>query len=200
MKKILSNALGTREAYQLLTSSIGPRPIAFVSTSNKNSVPNAAPFCFFMGVTPSPPTIAFSVMRRGETKKDTIRNIENTRDFVVNIVDENLANAMNMASGSYPPDMSEFDVTGLTPLKSELVTAPRIAESPIQLECKLKSILDLGDVQASIVIGEIVCFHFKDGLLSDDGVVDIQKLRPIGRINENVYVRVTDFFEMNRPA
>ncbi len=94
MKKILPQGLDSRDAYRLLLSAIAPRPIAFVSTVNKKGVPNAAPFCFFMGVTPSPPTIAFSVLKRGDQKKDTLRNLEATRDFVVNIVDEALAQAM----------------------------------------------------------------------------------------------------------
>src|SRR3954452_5644204 len=181
MRKILPNGLETRDCYRLLASVIVPRPIAFVSTVNKNGVPNAAPFCFFMGVTPTPPTIAFSVIRRGDQKKDTVRNIEATRDFVINIVDENLAQAMNMASGSYPPDMSEFDVTGLTQVPSEIVTAPRIGESPVQMECKLRSIIDLGDVPSSLVIGEIVCFHVRESLLVD-GAVDVKKLHAIGRL------------------
>lgn len=199
MKKILPSGLETRDAYRLLSSLIVPRPIAFVSTVNLNGIPNAAPFCFFMGVTPTPPTIAFSCIRRGDHKKDTIRNIESTRDFVINIVDENLAQAMNMASGSYPPDMSEFDVTGLTQIPSEIVTSPRISESPIQLECKLKTIIDLGDVPTSLVIGEVVCFHVRESLLVD-GAVDVKKLRAIGRLGESVYVKTTDLFDMFRPA
>lgn len=199
MKKILPSGLETRDSYRLLASVIAPRPIAFVSTVNKNGVPNAAPFCFFMGVTPSPPTIALSILRRGDQKKDTIRNIESTRDFVINLVDENLAQAMNMASGSYPADMSEFDVTGLTSVPSEIVKSPRIAESPVHLECKLHSILELGDVPAHIVIGEIVCFHVKEELF-DQGVVDVRKLKPIGRLAESLYARTGDLFEMIRPA
>ena len=201
MKKILPQGLETRDSYKLLSSVIGPRPIAFVSTVNKNGVPNAAPFCFFMGVTPTPPTIAFSVIRRGDQKKDTIRNIESSRDFVINIVDENLAQTMNMASGSYPPDMSEFDVTGLTQVPSEIVSAPRIGESPIQLECKLTTIVDLGNVPASLVIGEIVCFHVKENLLiADSGEIDVKKIKFIGRLGESLYAKMTDLFEMNRPA
>jgi flavin reductase (DIM6/NTAB) family NADH-FMN oxidoreductase RutF len=199
MHKILPGGLETRDSYRLLTSVIAPRPIAFVSTVNKNGVPNAAPFCFFMGVTPTPPTVAFSVMRRGDQKKDTIRNIEATRDFVINLVDENLAQAMNMASGSYPPDMSEFDVTGLTQVPSEIVTSPRISESPVHLECKLRTIVELGDMPASLVIGEIVCYHVRENLLSD-GVVDVKKLRAIGRLGESTYARMSDLFEMIRPA
>ncbi len=199
--KIIPNGIGTRDLYKLLVSVIVPRPIAFVSTVNKNDLPNAAPFCFFMGVTPNPPTIAFSVIRRGDggEKKDTIRNIENTRDFVINIVDESLTTAMNMASGSYPSDMSEFDVTGLTPLASEYVKSPRIAESPIHLECKLRTIVDLGDVAASIVIGEIVCVHVKDHVLTD-GQIDFHKLKAVGRLGESTYVKMTDLFQLNRPA
>ncbi|MBI2605493.1 MAG: flavin reductase family protein [Deltaproteobacteria bacterium] len=199
MKKILPQGLEPRDAYRLLLSAIAPRPIAFVSTVNKKGVPNAAPFCFFMGVTPSPPTIAFSVLRRGDQKKDTLRNLESTRDFVVNIVDEALAQAMNIASGSYPPDMSEFDVAGLTPTPSEIVTAPRIAESPVHLECKVRTILELGDLPAAIVVGEILCFHVHEEFVKD-GIIDVRKLKPLGRAGENLYARFSDIFEMDMPA
>lgn len=199
MKKLIPNSLDTRDAYKLLTTLVAPRPIAFISTVNANGVPNAAPFCFFMGVTAQPLTIAFSVIRRGDHKKDTIRNIESSRDFVINIVDETLAQAMNTASGSYPPDMSEFDVAGLTTTPSEMVTAPRIAESPVHLECKVRSILELGDLPAQLVIGEVVCVHVQEEYLKD-GVVDVKKLKPLARAAENIYVRFTDIFEMNRPA
>ncbi len=178
---------------------VAPRPIAFVSTINKNGLPNAAPFCFFMGVTPVPLTVAFSIMRRGDQKKDTICNIETTRDFVINIVDEKLCQTMNMASGSYPSDMSEFDVTGLTPLQSEKITSPRIAESLVQLECKLLLSLELGTVPTSLVIGEVVCVHIHESVYQN-GLVDVKQLKPIGRVSENLYARFTDFFEMNRPA
>lgn len=199
MKRILPQGLEAKDSDKLLSSIIVPRPIAFVSTLNRDGVPNAACFSNFMGVTPTPPIVAFSIMRRGDQKKDTIRNIETMRDFVINVVDQNLAQAMNMASGSYPPDMSEFDVTGLTPLPSEVVSSPRIAESPIHLECRLNSIVDLGTLPASIVLGEVVCFHVRESLLLD-GAIDIQKLNPIGHLSQSTYVRLTDLFTMNRPA
>lgn len=199
MKKIIPQALDAKDATRLLLSSIAPRPIAFVSTLSKNKIPNAAPFCFFMGVTFTPPTIAFSVYRRGDQKKDTLKNIEHSRDFVINIVDETLSNAMNLSSGSYPPDMSEFDVSGITPTPSEFVSAPRIAESPVHLECKLKAILELGDLPASIVVGEIVCFHVHEEFYKD-GIIDVRKLKPLGRAGDNLYLKFTDLFEMNRPA
>lgn len=192
----------TRELYKLLTSVIVPRPIALVSTVNRNGLPNVAPFCFFTGITPAPPTIAFSVIRRGDEyqKKDTIRNIEAIRDFVINIVDESLAQAMNHTSGSFPPDMSEFDLSGLTVAASEFVKSPRVAEAPISLECRLKTILDLGDLPASLVIGEIVQFHIRDQILNGQGEIDMTKLKPIGRLQETLYAKMSDLFEMNRPA
>ncbi len=195
-------SLETRDLYKILSSCITPRPIAFVSTLNKNGLPNAAPFCFFMGVTPSPPTIAFSVMRRGEEqqKKDTVRNIETSREFVVNVVDEALANAMNIASGSFPPDMSEFDLTGLTPTESDIVKPPRIGESPISMECKLRCITDLGDLPASIIVGEVVCFHIKDQLWVPGQGADVSKIKTIGRMGETLYCKTSELFELNRPA
>jgi len=199
MKKIMPSGLETRDAMRLLQTAIAPRPIAFVSTISKNGIPNAAPFCFFMGVTPSPPTLAFSILKRGEQRKDTLRNIEATREFVVNIVDETLAQSMNIASGSYPPDMSEFDVAGMTTVPGEIVAVPRIAESPVQLECKVRNILEIGDLTASIIVAEIVCFHVQEEFYKD-GVIDVQKLRPLARAGENLYLKFSDFFELNRPA
>ncbi len=199
MKKILPQGLDAKDSMKLLSTAIAPRPIAFISTINRNGVPNAAPFCFFMGVTPSPPTVAISILKRGDNRKDTIKNIQATREFVINIVDETLAQAMNIASGSYPSEMSEFDVAGISPIPSEIVKPPRISESPVQMECKVKSILELGDVPASIVVGEIVCFHVQEEFFKD-GQIDVRKLKPLGRAGENIYLRFNEFFELDRPA
>ena len=129
-----------------------------------------------------------------------IKNIEATRDFVVNIVDEPLAEAMNQTAANYPSDVDEFRETGLTPVKSDIVGAPMVAESPISLECKVRQIQEFGDAPriTSMVIGEIVQVHIKDGLYSGNEV-SLSKLKAIGRLGGNLYCRLTDTFEMERP-
>jgi len=199
MKKLQLQSLDLKTASQLLNSIICPRPIAFVSTINKNGIPNAAPFDSFMGVTPSPLSIAMSIQRRGDKKKDTLKNIEEQRDFVINLVDETIVNAMNTAAGSYPPDMSEFDVAGLTTLNSEMVKSPRIAESPVHLECKLRAIIELGDLPASLVIGEVLCIHAHEEFIKDN-ILDYKKLKLIAHAGESTYLRFQDYFELNSPT
>ena len=123
--------------YKLLIGCIVPRPIAWVSTVSADGVANLAPFSFFMGVCNEPPTIAFSSGRREGNKKDTVANAEHTGDFVVNVVDDSLAERMNLTSGEYPPEVDEFALTGLTAAPGVKVRAPRLAEAPISLECRV---------------------------------------------------------------
>ena len=128
-----------QEAYKLLTGSVLPRPIAWVSTINKDGVTNLAPFSFFMGVCAKPLTIAFAPMQKpNNTPKDTLINIRETKEFVVNMVSESLVKRMNQTSADYPFGISEFDQAGLTETKSIIVSPPRVLESPISLECKLQ--------------------------------------------------------------
>src|SRR5262245_50942708 len=147
--------------YKLLISSVVPRPIAWVSSVDADGVRNLAPFSYFMAITDTPPTIAFSCSARPTGKKDTLRNVEATGEFVVNITDDDRAEAMNLSSGDYPPDVDEFAVTRLTPLPGAVVKAPRVAEAPINMECKAVQILRVGE-KASLVLGEIVQWHVRD--------------------------------------
>src|ERR671925_918262 len=123
--------------YKLLIGCVVPRPIAWVSSLSEDAVPNLASFSFFMAVCNDPPTVAFSSGRRAGNKKDTVRNIEYTQDFVVNLVDDALAEQMNLTSGDYPPDVDEFALTGLTAAPGVKVQAPRVAEAPISMECRV---------------------------------------------------------------
>ncbi len=123
--------LSQHDVYRLLIGCVVPRPIAWVSSVGEDDVPNLAPFSFFMGVCGDPPTIAFSSGRREGNKKDTVHNIEHTGDFVVNIVDDDLAEQMNLTAGDYPPEVDEFCLTGLTPVPGHKVHAPYVAEAPI---------------------------------------------------------------------
>ena len=191
--------LESTAVYKLLISSVVPRPIAWVSSVDRDGVPNLAPFSYFMAITDAPPTIAFSCSARGAGKKDTLRNVEATGEFVVNITDDDCADAMNLSSGDYPPDVDEFAVTKLTALPSAVVKAPRVGEAPINMECKLVRILPVGK-KASLVLGEIVQWHVRDDVYdAATGRLDMHRLRPVGRLCGNLYSHIHQIFEMKRP-
>jgi flavin reductase (DIM6/NTAB) family NADH-FMN oxidoreductase RutF len=187
--------------YKLLIGCVVPRPIAWVSSLSEEGIPNLAPFSFFMAVCNDPPTLAFSSGRRLGNKKDTVRNIEHTQDFVVNLVDDALAEQMNLTSGEYAPEVDEFALTGLTAAPGIKVKAPRVVEAPINLECKVVQILPVGHGPHSLVLGEIVYFHIRDDLYNPNtGRIDMYKLQPVGRLAGELYTHVHDIFEMKRPV
>ncbi|MBM3224568.1 MAG: flavin reductase family protein [Candidatus Tectomicrobia bacterium] len=187
--------------YKLLIGCVVPRPIAWVSSIDATGIANVAPFSFFMAVCNDPPTLAFSSGRREGSKKDTIRNIEYSHDFVVNIVDDALAEQMNLTSGEYPPDVDEFAITGLTAAAGVKVKAPRVVEAPISMECRVTQILPVGHGPHSLVLGEIVHFHIRDDLYNPStGRIDMHALHPVGRLAGNLYTHVHDIFEMKRPV
>jgi flavin reductase (DIM6/NTAB) family NADH-FMN oxidoreductase RutF len=201
MMEINPRELNRKDAHELFMSAILPRPIAFVSTVGEDGVLNLAAFSCFTVIGLDPALVCFYAgLKRDRVKKDTVINIEFSRDFVVNIVDESLAKAMNQASAEYPSDVDEFKEVGLTPAKSELIRAPRVAESPVSMECTLKEILESGEAAAGghIIIGEVVRVHVKDELWAGDQI-DLSKLKPIGRLGGDLYCRITDIFEMERP-
>ncbi len=187
------------DSYKLLVGSIVPRPIGFISTLSREGVANLAPFSFFNAICAEPPSICFSVGNRA-SPKDTIRNIRASGEFVVNIVSEAIAQQMNLCSGDYPAGVSEFDISGLTREPSEVVQPPCVLESPINMECKVIQIVDLGTRTggASLVIGEVVRFHF-DPSIATNFRIDPAKLRAVGRLGGNEYIHTEDRFEMIRP-
>jgi flavin reductase (DIM6/NTAB) family NADH-FMN oxidoreductase RutF len=194
--------------YKLLIGCIVPRPIAWVSTLSAEGAHNLAPFSFFMGVCSDPPTLAFSVGPRAggvapasAGLKDTVRNLEAAGDFVVNVVDDALAERMNLTSGDYPPEVDEFVLAGLTAVPSTKVRAPRVREAPINLECRVAQILRVGRGPHSLVLGEILYFHFRDDLYDPGtGRIDMRRLKPVGRLAGEMYTHVHDLFEMKRPV
>ena len=190
--------LDIKANYRLLISSLVPRPIALISTVGASGILNAAPFSMFMGVSSNPPMLAVSVASRKGVDKDTTRNIKETKDFVVNVVDEALAEKMNLSSADLPPDDSEFDYAGLTSVESVRIRSPRIAEAPISMECRLVQSITLGRSPNELMIGEIVLFHVEESIIQD-GVVDVKRLHPVGRLGESLYCHVRDIFEMKRP-
>jgi flavin reductase (DIM6/NTAB) family NADH-FMN oxidoreductase RutF len=180
-----------------------PRPIAFVSTVNPEGAFNVAPFSFFTVASSNPPALVFTVARRAnpDPKKDTLRNILTARDFVVNVVSEEIGQKMNLCAGEYPPEVDEFQVSGLTPIPSDLVKAPRVAESHINMECRLLYTIEMSGLVSggNLVLGEVVRFHIDDAYVSNFRI-DPDKLRAIGRMAGNTYTRTGDRFEMIRPA
>ena len=191
-----------QEIHKLMIGSIVPRPIAFVSTISKDGKNNIAPFSYFNGVCSSPPTIMFAPARRGwdGSEKDTLVNIRDTKEFVVNIVSESFAKKMVECSTDYESNIDEFIVSGLNPVPSEQIISPRLKESKICFECKLNQIVEVGDGKAGsgfIVIGNVILFHIDDSVMID-GRIDIEKLNPIGRLAGNWYTRPTDNFRIQR--
>jgi len=195
-------AAETRNIYKLLIGAILPRPIAFVSSLSADGIRNLAPFSFFTAISANPPVICFSPMVRSSdgAHKDTLNNIEATREFVVNIVSEEFAQQMNLCSGEYPPEVDEFQVSGLTPVPSDLVKPPRVRESHVNMECRLLQIVRVSEkpLGGSLVIGEVLRFHVDDALF-DDFRIDPAKLRAIGRMGGTSYARTTDLFDLVRP-
>jgi flavin reductase (DIM6/NTAB) family NADH-FMN oxidoreductase RutF len=197
---IAPEELTPRDRYYLMIGCIVPRPIALVSSLSREGVKNLAPFSYFGGVSSTPPVLSVAIASRRGKPKDTLSNIRETAEFVVNVVDERLAEQMNLASGDYPPEVDEFDVTGLTPVPSDLVSPPRVKESPIQMECRLFRVLDVGEPPntTGLVLGEIVRFHLRDDLYQD-GHVDPEMFAPLGRMGRQDYCRTTSRFSMKRP-
>lgn len=193
--------------YRLLIGCVVPRPIAWVSSVAPDGARNLAPFSYFMAITDDPPTIAFSSAPRAgapgspRPRKDTARNVEATGAFVVNVVDDARAEAMNLTSGDYAPDVDEFALAGLTAAPGVKVAVPRVAEAPISLECRLAQIIPVGNAPHSLVLGEIVYFHVRDDVYdAATGRIDVHRLQPVGRLAGNLYARIHDIFEMKRPA
>ena len=190
------------DIYKLMVGVIVPRPIAFVSTVSATGIRNLAPFSFFTAISANPPVVCFSPMIRGSdgNRKDTLRNAEETGEFVVNVVSEDFALKMNVTSAEFPPEVDEFTESGLTPVPSDLVTPPRVGESRVSMECRLIQVVHVSPkpLGGSLVVGEVLRFHLEDGL-ADNFKVDPDRLRAIGRMGGPTYCRTTDRFDMVRP-
>ena len=195
-----------RQVYKLMTGIIVPRPVALVSTVDRTGVPTLAPFSCFTGVGSNPPTVLFcpGVRASGaaaDMRKDTLRNVEETGEFVVNVVSDAIAAAANASAAEVPPEVDEFVLSGLTPQPSQLVRPPRVAESPAQMECKLLQVIYTGHAPGAgvIVLGEIVRFHLRSSLV-EDFRVDPAGLDAVGRMAGNTWARTRDRIELIRPT
>jgi flavin reductase (DIM6/NTAB) family NADH-FMN oxidoreductase RutF len=192
-----------KSMYKLMIGSILPRPIGWISSINAEGQANLAPFSFFNAVCPDPPTVLFcpSIRSVDGAQKDTLNNVRATGEFVVNIVTEELAAAMNLTSTEFPPEVDEIKSAGLTPVPSYVVHPPRVGESPIHYECRVVKILDIGDTPGggSIVVGRVMRLHVSDEVLIGGDKIELTSLKPVGRLAGSGYCRITDTFEMVRP-
>lgn len=197
------------DMYRILLGSVLPRPIAWVSTTSNSGVDNLAPFSFFNAVSAKPPLLAFApalhaVAEPESTKgveKDTLRNIKENGEFVINIVSYDLRTQMNASSANFSKEVSEFDQTGLTRAPSIMIKPPRVAECKISFECRLYKLLEFGEEPSSgnLVIGSVLCVHLDD-FVYRDGYIDTSKLDPIARMEGNWYCSARDRFKMERPS
>jgi flavin reductase (DIM6/NTAB) family NADH-FMN oxidoreductase RutF len=194
--------LSIREAYTWMVELITPRPIAWVSTIAVDGVTNLAPFSFFNGVGANPPTIMFCpANRRDGSRKDTLKNIERTGQFVVNLVTASVVESMNLTAGEYPPEVDEFSVASVDSAASACVGPPRVAQCMAALECELHQTIHVGAGPggANVVIGRIVGIYVDDALVDEEGGLIPQSLDTIGRMGGVGYVRTSDRFDLPRP-
>jgi flavin reductase (DIM6/NTAB) family NADH-FMN oxidoreductase RutF len=205
MKSFDPKSLSVQALHGFLLSSIGPRPIALASTINNEGVPNLAPFSFFNVFSANPPIMIFSPARRGtdSSTKHTYENAKQVNEAVINIVDYNMVHQMVLTSANFPEGVSEFEKAGFTPIASEVVKPMRVKESPVQFECKIIRIIELGDGPASgnLIFAEVVRFHVQENILSDIGKIDPEKIELVGRAGGNFYSRAFGdaLFEITRP-
>jgi flavin reductase (DIM6/NTAB) family NADH-FMN oxidoreductase RutF len=188
------------DIYKVLSGTVIPRPIAWVSTFGPDGVPNVAPFSFFQPITPSPPHISFSAGSRDGVKKDTERNIEASGEFVVNIVNSAIARKMAISALDFDPEQSEFEASDLTIGPSDVVSAPRVVEAPVNLECQMRQMIPVGDERygATLIIGEIVRFHVRDDLVLDNYRIDFASLDAVGRLAGDWYCSTNEQYELPR--
>jgi len=193
------------ERYRWLLPLIAPRPIAFVSSLSAAGVGNLAPFSFFAMGGNNPQSIAFCpIADRHGNPKDTLRNVRETGEFTISIVSRAMAERVNQASGSYPFDVDEFDVTGFTRVPSTVVRPPRVAESPATMECRVFQLVPHGSgpMHATWVIGEVLVLHVADEIRAADGYPDTARVHPVARMGRLEWAEVTPAvtFELERPV
>jgi len=189
-------SLAAPDVYRFLISAVVPRPIAWVSTRAGDGGTNLAPFSYFNAVSSEPPLVGISINERAGDAKDTLRNIRETREWVVNLVSEPLLEAMVRTAGDWPRNVSEFEVSGMTPSVSQRVRAPGVEQSPVQLECTLHRDIPLGN--SVLVVGEVVFARVDDAVLTE-GRVDATKLRAVGRLGGEFYEPFREIAKVPRP-
>ena len=188
------------DRYKLLTGLVVPRPIGWIGTKRPDGSHNLAPFSFFNVVSTTPPVVVFSAGSHAERPKDSSYFAESSGEFSVNIVSEEVVEAMAVTSGSFTADDDEFAIAGLTPLPGKMIEAPLVAESPANLECRVTRILDLGEARRSrLVVGVVVAIHVREDVL-DGTRIDHDVLRAVGRMAGNTYIHTRARFDIARPS
>ncbi|WP_427706650.1 flavin reductase family protein [Staphylococcus sp. Mo2-6] len=202
MKQFKADTLSKKQNYKLLSGSIIPRPIAFVTSQDKSGHLNAAPFSFFNIVNSAPPMIMISTVRSEGERKDTSVNIEETEEFVVHITDETIVEEVNKTAAPIERKRNELERTNLTCIDSELVSVPGIQQAKVRMECKLNRIIPLGDPQegSDLIIGEVVMFHIDDDVYFEDSKIDAQALAAVSRLAGNDYASLGETFTIVRPT
>ena len=205
MKTINPKDIETPKLHRYLLGAIGPRPIAFASTMDKDGVANLAPFSFFNAFSANPPILVFSPARSGRTNttKDTYNNIKILPEVVINVVNFELVHQMSLASSPYPSSVDEFVKSGLTPVASECVQPHRIKESPVQFECKVNEVIELGDQggAGNLIICEVLRIHIDEAILDEHQMIDQNKIDLVSRMGGNWYCRADEnsMFEIPKP-
>ncbi|MBN2470927.1 MAG: flavin reductase family protein [Anaerolineae bacterium] len=203
MQTFVPDEMPPRAAYRLMLSSIVPRPIAWVSTLGPDGIPNLAPYSFFNGISGKPLIIMLAIAQKsdrfGGGIKDTLYNLQATGEFVINIVDLTLAEAMNQTAGEWPYTTDEFAVADLQAAPSLDVRPPRVAGARVAMETRLHQIVPVSGSTTTIVLGRIVRFHVRADLLRADGLVDAARLEPLARLGGAEYAALGDIFTLERP-
>ncbi|MGB0165593.1 MAG: flavin reductase family protein [Luteibaculum sp.] len=191
MKTIIPQEISVPELHGLLLGSVGPRPIAFASTVDEQGNPNLAPFSFFNVFSANPPMLIFSPARRGRnnTTKHTYENIKKTMEVCVNVVNYDIVQQTSLASTEYPEGVNEFVKAGLTPVDSEKIKPKRVKESPVQMECVVDQVIELGDQggAGNLILARVVAMHIDENVLDADGKIDQHKIGLVGRMGGNWY-------------
>ncbi|HWL13547.1 MAG TPA: flavin reductase family protein [Ureibacillus sp.] len=191
-----------REVFKILKGTIIPRPIAFVTTMSNEKIVNGAPFSYFNIVAPNPPMISLAIQREGGQIKDTAKNIELNREFVVHIVDRDNVSKVNETAASLPYNESELELAQMTQVPSELISVPGIKEAKVRMECKLVKAIPLetdGKVVCDLVIGEVVQFHLNEEIYEENGRINAEKLNPVSRLAGSEYAKIGELFSIKRP-
>ena len=206
MIRIDPQTTSTPDFYQFLIGSVAPRPIAFVSTMDKEGNTNLAPFSFFNAFSSKPPIVVFSVGKRVQdgTTKDTLSNVEETMECVINMVSHSIVRQMTLTAVNYPKGVNEFEKAGLTPLASDMVRPFRVKESPVQLECRVDRILPLGTEGGAgcLIICNVLCIHISEDVMdADRRRIDPHKIDLVGRLGRAYYTRASNdaIFEIVQP-
>ena len=195
MLKIDPNEIATKDLHQFMLAAVAPRPIAFASTIGLDGVSNLAPYSFFNAFSSNPPIVIFSSNRRvaNNTTKDTLKNVQDTGEVVINVVSHSIVRQMAIASVEYGSEVDEFVKAGFTPLASELIRPFRVAESPVQMECKVEQIIPLGEGggAGNLIVCRIVLLHIAETVLNDKGRIDPHKIDLMGRMGRFYYARAS---------